>query len=232
MVFKRFTEARQNNLMVHDVDIQRWVLIIAKEIKVDEFRASNGWLKNFKARNGIVSPRVTNIVTKYEMKNEEFIEKSKEDFIKHFYVHSSSFHLSEILNTDQVGIEKEVYSTRTLSFAGEKKTFGSVASKNATTHSYTVQPTIALDGKQVGPIFLCLQEPKGKMGANVKKKLFKPSNAIITCSSSGKLTSSLVSYWRDHCLLPSIGSVSYFRIVGSHRIIRISMIKSTATKKT
>ena len=42
MVFKRFTEARQNNLMVHDVDIQRWALKIAKEIKVDELRASDG----------------------------------------------------------------------------------------------------------------------------------------------------------------------------------------------
>ena len=44
------------------------------------------------------------------------------------------------------------------------------------------------------------------MGATVKRNLFKLSNVIITCSSSGKLTSSLVSYWRDHCLLPSIGS--------------------------
>ena len=164
MVFKSFTEARQNNLMVHDVDIQRWALKITKKIKVDEFRASDGWLKNFKARNGIVSRRVTNIVTNYEVKSEEFIEE--------FCVHSSRFHLSEILNTDQVGIEKEVYSTRTLSFSGEKKTFGNVASKNATTHSYTVQPTIALDEKQIGPIFLCLQEPKGKMGATVKKNLF------------------------------------------------------------
>ena len=105
--------------------------------------------------------------------------------------------MSEILNTDQVGIEKEVYSTRTLSFAGEKKNFGRVDSKSATTHSYTVKLTIALDGKQVEPIFLCLQESKGKTGATVKMNLFKPSNVIITCSSSGKLTSSLVSYRRD-----------------------------------
>jgi hypothetical protein len=80
-----------------------------------------------------------------------------------------------------------------------------VASKNASTHSYTVQPTISLDGKQVGPILLCLQEPKGKLGEGVKNKLFKPSNVVITCSASGKLTSSLVAYWRDNCLLPSIG---------------------------
>ncbi|CAF3324932.1 unnamed protein product [Rotaria socialis] len=167
MVFKIFVGAREKSLMVHDIDIKRWGLKAAKEIKLDEFSASDRWLRNFKGRHGIVSRR--------------------------------------ILNTDQVGIEKEAHSTRTLSFGGEKKTFGTVASKNASTHSYTVQPTISLDGKQVGPILLCLQEPKGKLGEGVKNKLFKPSNVVITCSASGKLTSSLVAYWRDNCLLPSIG---------------------------
>ena len=57
-----------------------------------------------------------------------------------------------------------------------------------------MQTTIALDGKQVGPIYLCLQGPKGKTGATVQKNLFEPSNVIITCSPSGKLTSSLGSY--------------------------------------
>ena len=86
-------------------------------------------------------------MTKHEVKNEKFIEKSKEDFIKDFYVHFSRFCLSEILNTDQVSIEKEVYTTRTLSFVGEKKNFARVVSKTATTHSYTMQPTLAVDGE-------------------------------------------------------------------------------------
>ena len=104
---------------------------------------------------------------------------------------------NEILNTDQVGIEKELHSTRTLSFQGEKKTLGSVASKNATMHSYTIQPTINLDGQLVGPMYLYLQEPNGNMGNIVKRRLFQVKNVIITCSSSGKLTNSLVKYWRD-----------------------------------
>ncbi|CAF4472282.1 unnamed protein product, partial [Rotaria sp. Silwood2] len=184
MVFQMFMEAREKNLMVHDVDIQRWGLKVAKDMTLNEFHASDGWVKNFKGRHGIVSRRVTNIVTKHESANLELIEKSKENFIKDFYTRSSHFRSSQILNTDQVGIEKEVHSTRTLSFGGEKKTFGAVASKHATTHSYTVQPMISLDGKQIGPILLCLQEPKGKMGEIVKQNLFEPSDVVITCSSS------------------------------------------------
>ncbi|CAF5045695.1 unnamed protein product [Rotaria sp. Silwood1] len=105
----------------------------------------------------------------------------------------------------QVGIEKELHSTRTLSFQGEKKTLGRVSSKNATTHSYTIQPTISLDGRVIGPMFLCLQETNGRMGDIVKRHLFEPKNVVITCSSSGKLTNSLVRYWRDKVLVPSIG---------------------------
>ena len=93
-----------------------------------------------------------------------------------------------------------------MSFSGEKETYGAVVSKNATTHSYTLQPIISLAGELVGPMYLCLQEMNGGMGEVVKARLFKPDNVVVTCSSSGKLTSSLVTYWRDNCLLPSIPS--------------------------
>jgi hypothetical protein len=43
-------------------------------------------------------------------------------------------------------------------------------------------------------MFLCLQEPKGRMGDIVKRHLFEPKNVVITCSTSGKLTTSLVKY--------------------------------------
>ena len=63
---------------------------------------------------------------------------------------------------------------------------------------------ISLDGEIVGSMFLCLQEPTGRMGDIVKANLFEPANVVITCSPSGMLTSSLVLYWRDRCLVPSI----------------------------
>jgi hypothetical protein len=44
------------------------------------------------------------------------------------------------------------------------------------------------------------------MGEIVKSRLFEPKNVVITCSSSGQLTSSLVAYWCDHHFVPFIGS--------------------------
>ena len=40
----------------------------------------------------------------------------------------------------------------------------------------------------------------------MKKHLFQPKNVVITCASLRKLTTSLVEYWRGHCLLPLIGA--------------------------
>ena len=69
----------------------------------------------------------------------------------------------EILNTDQVSLELERHSSRILSYEGEKVTMACGRSKNATTHSYTIQPMISAAGKLVGPLFLYLNEQKGKM---------------------------------------------------------------------
>ena len=44
------------------------------------------------------------------------------------------------------------------------------------------------------------------MGEQAKRHLFQPKNVVITCSGSGKLTTSLVEYRRDNCFLPLVGA--------------------------
>ena len=163
LVFKKFAEARQKSLVVHDLDIQRWGLKVAKEIKLAEFHASHGWLENFKYRHKLISLKITNFLSHHQVENMNFIEKSKKDFVLEYNKVSAHFKPSEIFNTDQTDVEKELHSTRTISFSGDKKTFAAVQSKNATTHSYTLQPTISLDGRLLETIYLCLQEQGGKL---------------------------------------------------------------------
>jgi hypothetical protein len=38
---------------------------------------------------------------------------------------------------------------------------------------------------------------------DVREKMFEPQNVVITCSKFGKLTTSLVYYWRDKVLAPN-----------------------------
>jgi hypothetical protein len=67
----------------------------------------------------ICSRKITNIITKREILNADEILKSEEDFIKLFKKLSPKYKESRILNTDQIRIEKEQYSRRTLSYKGE-----------------------------------------------------------------------------------------------------------------
>ena len=46
------------------------------------------------------------------------------------------------------------------------------------------------------------------MSDNIKSNLFKADNVVVTCSASGKLTTSLVKYWRDNVFIPSIANSS------------------------
>lgn len=72
-------------------------------------------------------------------------------------------------------------------------------------------------GKVAGPVFLCLQEPNGKISdckpfspyiiislSALQNKIFKASNVVLSCSKSGKLSSTHVPYWLEQALLPHV----------------------------
>ena len=89
-------------------------------MKLEGFHASHGWLENFKNRHRLTSLKITNFVSHHQVENREVIEKSKQNFILEFKNGSSHFKPSEIFNTDQTSVEKELHSSRTISFVGEK----------------------------------------------------------------------------------------------------------------
>ncbi|CAF1331100.1 unnamed protein product [Adineta steineri] len=203
-VFSLFENAREKSISVHDIDLKRWARQKAAELSLDNFSASDHRSCSFKQRHNIVSRKITKLVTKHTLENETVIAKSAEQFVKHVRLQIQSHMLDphQIINTDRVGLHKEIHSTRTLSFGGEKNTFGLIKSKNACTHSYTLQPSINIAGEVVGPIFLCMQESGGKMSDSVKKKTFQATNVILSCSQSGKLSSTHIPYWIENALLP------------------------------
>ncbi|CAF2138878.1 unnamed protein product, partial [Rotaria magnacalcarata] len=95
-------------------------------------------------------------------------------------------------------------STRMLTRTGEKTTMCSVKSMNAVTHSYTIMPIINMLGELVGPVFICLQEPNGRLGPRVKPSIYSSANIHVTCSKSGKLTKSHIQYLAEKVLRPSV----------------------------
>lgn len=203
--YTQFEKAREQFLSVHDIDLKRFALKKAKEVNDNTFVASDTWLNSFKRRYGICSRKITKLVTKGEIKDEELIARNAKDFVMKVQRMMPNYKRENIINTDQSGLSLEIYSNRTLSNRGEHLTVAKVRSIHNTTHSYTIQPIISMSGHQIGPLFLCLKEKNGHMSDNIKRNLFKADNVVTTCSQSGKLTTSLVEYWVENVLLPTIG---------------------------
>ena len=88
-------------------------------------------------------------------------------FVNSSKVFFKNFPDDQIYNTDQSNFPKEVHSGRTLEFEGARHVRGVVQSISATTHSYTIQPTISKSGKLLSPLFIVLQEKDGSFGRNV-----------------------------------------------------------------
>ncbi len=162
-VYDRFEEARERVLSVHDRDLKRWALQKAVKESILNFEASKHWLQVFKHRHRIYSRKITKLVTRHHADDIDAMNASADSFLVNVKREMSNYKPEEILNTDEVGLELEIHSTRTLSHEGKHVTLARVGSKNATTHSHTIQPMISVAGQLVGPHFLCLKESKEKM---------------------------------------------------------------------
>ena len=193
-VYDRFEHTRCEYISVHDIDLRRWILQKAHELNLHDFQASNGWLSKFKNSHGICSRRATKLMTKRMIESPEEIKQSAEDFVSMSKKIIKKYHLKEVLNIDQLGIKLESHSKWTLTYSGRKFTWASVQSTGASIHSFTIQPMITMHGSVIDQLYVCLKGPKGHISKNLKKKLFYAKKTVFTCSKSGKLSSSLITY--------------------------------------
>ena len=71
--FSCFEKARAQLLSVHEVDIKDWALKKAREINDTTFAAADFWLHQFKRRHHMCGRKITKLVTKRQVDNEEDI---------------------------------------------------------------------------------------------------------------------------------------------------------------
>jgi hypothetical protein len=125
-VFNDFKRARNNFLIIHDCDLQRWAKNKARELDF-EFKASNSWLSRFKKRNGIVSRKVNKILSTNYVQDQETIKQSANEFLNNSKQVMRSLDESNTFNSDQSGFNYILTSGRTLSEEDEKVTLSSVS---------------------------------------------------------------------------------------------------------
>lgn len=97
---------------------------------------------------------------------------------------------------------------RSLTWEGERDTTVLVDQLNKATHSYTIQPVISRNGRVLGKLLICLQEPTGQFGPKTVKEVRemerKFGNVRVIASKSGKMSAKLMQDWVNEVLGPAI----------------------------
>lgn len=208
-VTERLLEARSTFKIVRSSHLRQWAMQRLSEFQDPsfKFKASASWVTKFKRRHKVSSRKITRLVSKREVKSDEEIAVAAKNFQNEIQQLIPKFDPKYIFNTDQCGFQYELLSQRTLTFKGAKSVFGfSQSPTNLATHSYTVQYVINFEGEVLGNVFLCLQEKSGKLGPRVKQDVerFLPPNVTLTCSTSGKMSTSLTEYFLEKQVVPNV----------------------------
>ena len=184
-----------------------------------EFTASPTWLNRFKSEFCISQRRVKKYIKQTERRSPEEIQRSAENFQAEIRSLTVASNLDLVINTDQMGCEYRLNIQRTLEHTGEKRVELYIGDLNKVTHSYTVQYSVTASGKLLPKVLICLQEVSGKFGPTIQKKVDEYSNEykniFITCSKSGKLSSSLVLQFNQNVIQSYVENRPFVLILDS-----------------
>uniref|UniRef100_A0AC34FX85 HTH CENPB-type domain-containing protein n=1 Tax=Panagrolaimus sp. ES5 TaxID=591445 RepID=A0AC34FX85_9BILA len=209
-VLRDFLNMRNELEEIHDRDLVDSALKAADELGLPTFKASEGWLHQFKKKNGIVSRKINAVVTKAQLGNQPELDTVIEEFRENMKVVIAEKRLEKVFNADQTGIKQEMISGRTLAIKGEKKIKAVVKRVNATTHSYTVQVLISAAGKLVLPVMVVFCEPKRP--ACFEQQLLPFKNIKAYSTNSGIMTSQLGITWLQDIYKPNAGENSVLMV--------------------
>jgi hypothetical protein len=165
----------------------------ARQLQVPGFKASPSWLYDFKIKHSLVSRKILRVISPRMIVEERDIEQSGEDFVMKVKTWMAAHPNWPVFNADQSGFEKELHSGRTLETRGAKQVEAVVQSIAATTHSYTILPTISADGRLMSPLFIVLQEKNGRFPETVP--IFQAPNIYPVAHTSHIMTKELMKEW-------------------------------------
>lgn len=216
---KQFQAARTTHKTVTITDLRRMALTSAMTWDLPDFKASSSWLDNFKRKHSISKRKITKFISTREMISVEEINERARIFQNQLSALVQNYPARLVINTDQTGCQIQMTTDRTYSTKGEKKTFACYENIHKTTHSYTAQYSVTLEGKLLPLVFLCLQEPTGQFGPIVKRHVDdlveRCGNVYVTCSKSGKLSTMLYKAYLNHILKPYVTHEKFLLVIDS-----------------
>ena len=151
-----------------------------------------------------MSRKVTKFVSLRFADEEKKIEDNALQFVLEVQsLIPNDFRPHRVINIDQMGINLEVVSGRTLEVQGEKAVIKCVQTPNAMQHSSTVMPAITAAGELLSPLYICMKEAnqeasQGRFGPQVEQTMFRHPNIHVVANTSAIMNKPrTMEYFRD-----------------------------------
>lgn len=181
VVFEWFVRARAKNIPISGVLIKQQALEVAKEIKMEDFKASNGWLEKFRNRHSISFKSVSGEAGDVDMTVVKNWKEKIGSYIK-------NYEIKDIYNADETGLFFKALPDKTMTLKGEKCTGGKKAKQRL---------TILCCANMVGD-----KEPLLVIGKSQKPRCFKGiklEKLPVTYKANKKawMTAEIMTEWLD-----------------------------------
>lgn len=173
------------------------------KINYRTFKASSSWVYRWKKKHNVVSRKITKTLSRQQIASLPNVSEKVEEYREQVQNLVRKYKPSQVFNTDQSGFNIEFLSGRTLTKKGEKLVYASINQSHSETHSYTIQPTICMDGSTIDRLLIVLQEKGGEFGPYVKEKLFTHPEIFVTSTTSGKVTKTILKDWFIEVYFPT-----------------------------
>lgn len=188
VIFKWFLQQRSLGSPISGPILCEKAKILAEKLGCSSFKASNGWLRNFKFRHG---------VRELDVSGEKLSADSKaaEEFIEKFKVVADSYDPEFLYNADETGLVWKGLPKTTLASKRECSAPGHKVSKDRV----TVLNCANCTGSHKIPLLLIGKSKKPRAFKNVKKlPLFYKNH------HKAWMTAALFTEWYDEIFIPEV----------------------------
>jgi hypothetical protein len=157
VLFTWYQQAQASSIPIDGTTLREKVKIIAARLNIDNFSASNVWVRRFKDRHGLVFKKLAGASTEVSVESTDAWLESLPSLL-------GGFEPRNVYNADETGLFFNVLPDRTLAYEGE--------SYHGRTHSkdrLTVLLCVNSDGSDKQVPIVIGKSPKPRCFKNVKK---------------------------------------------------------------
>lgn len=138
-----------------------------------------------------MSRKITRFLSQSHTHENDVVINSSKAFLNdvHIFLKDSFLNDGQIFNTNHLWCSKEIHAGRTIAVSGFKKVKRVEQSLCATTHLYTIMPTISNYEKLLSAVFIVYPGRKMEFEIHVRRKMFEANNISTVDLKSGKVGS-------------------------------------------